>query len=278
MHFAALEAEVRLSSEDRKAFQKANRKEKRAAGKGKTASVPEAPCKLSLLVTTHRLSEHKTARSPPHLIHSAEVRLGTFASIPTTRIPLTLTWTPTHLFVTFSRNRLRVIKINLFTPNQPKAKAKFQDKTSKDEQSSLAKLPKNNIYLPDSCRVREMQYYPPPINSPNQPGTVMVGSMNRIAQRHIQEMPVYRHTGSHSDPLPDVTSPAIGLFVSDEDLGGWISEEGRVVEVAKRAGGLQRKIEKFDANDDCKFPSIWLEKRLMLIVIGDVELYLGVQT
>lgn len=278
MHFASLEAEVRLSPEDRKAFQKASRKKKRAATKDKAVSTPEAPCKLSLLVTTHRLSEHKTTRSPPHLIHSAEVHLGTFASIPTTQIPLTLTWTPTQLFVTFSRNRLRVIKIDLFTPDQRKGKAKVNSTTSKDQQSCVAKVPRNNIYLPDSCRVREIQYYPPIPSSPSQPGTVIIGSMNRIAQRHIEEMPVYRHTSSHPDPLPDITSPPIGVFISEEDLGGWISEEGRVIEVAKRAGGLQRKIEKFDANDDCKFPKIYSLRTLTLIVIGDVELYLGVQT
>ncbi|CAG8981390.1 hypothetical protein HYALB_00009602 [Hymenoscyphus albidus] len=167
LHFASLEAEVRLSPEDRKAFQKAIRKKKRASGKGENTSSLEAP----------------------------------------------------------------------------------------------SKVPKNNIYLPDSCRVREMQYYPPPLSNISQPGSVMIGSLNTISQRHIQEMPVYRQTDSHTDPLPDLISPPIGMFVSEEDLGGWISEDGRVIEVSKRAGGLQRKIENFDANDDC-----------------DVELFLGVQT
>ncbi|CAG8958263.1 hypothetical protein HYFRA_00000618 [Hymenoscyphus fraxineus] len=42
LHFASLEAEVRFSPEDRKAFQKANRKKKRASGKGENTPSLEA--------------------------------------------------------------------------------------------------------------------------------------------------------------------------------------------------------------------------------------------
>lgn len=70
----------------------------------------------------------------------------------------------------------------------------------------------------------------------------------------MKEMLVYeRDRGGHTEAIPDVTSPPIGLFVTEEELGGWISEEGREALLAGRRGrgGLERKVERFDAKDDC---------------------------
>jgi hypothetical protein len=120
----------------------------------------------------------------------------------------------------------------------------------------MVMVPRNEIFLPDSARVRSIQYFPPDEETAliGIKGTILIGSLNAIKDRRIKEMWVYDSDKMHLDDLPDVTSPLIGLFITEKDLGGWITEEGRIAELEKgrgRGGGLERKIEKFDAEDDC---------------------------
>jgi hypothetical protein len=137
-------------------------------------------------------------------------------------------------------------------------------------------MPKNEILLPDSSRVREIHYYPP--LSEGHPGAVLIGSLNPAAHRRIKEMTI--SAGGHgAEELPDVSSPPIGVFVTEEDLGGWVSGEGRE-QVLKgrhgRGGGLERKIERFDAEDDCELYRLHTFVQLLTsYLLGDIEIYLS---
>lgn len=179
------------------------------------------------------------------------------------QIPVSLTWTNDHIYCAISGNHLRVIKVELFR------------QTSKESSGNIA-VPKNEILLPDSSRVREVRYYPPP--SEGLPGAVLIGSLNPAAHRHIKEIAI-AGDGHEGEELPDVTSPPIGVYVTENDLGGWVSEEGRE-QVLKgrhgRGGGLERKIERFDAEDDCKFHRILgFVQLLMSYFSGDIEIYIS---
>ncbi|KAJ4500494.1 hypothetical protein C8R41DRAFT_426187 [Lentinula lateritia] len=63
--------------------------------------------KVALLVLTYRLSESKTTRSPPRLIHRTRLDLGQKSSIAVSSFPFTLTWTSTNVYLTCSDNTLK---------------------------------------------------------------------------------------------------------------------------------------------------------------------------
>lgn len=72
-------------------------------------------------------------------------------------------------------------------------------------------------------------------------------------------MLIYEEDARHFDKLPDASAPPIGLYVTEADLGGWVSQEERLEDVKGRhgrGGGLERRVEKFDAEDDCEYPSL----------------------
>ncbi|CZR51156.1 uncharacterized protein PAC_01031 [Phialocephala subalpina] len=245
LHLASLEAQTlpkpkRSKSEDKKETSKEDRK---------------PLLRTSLFITTHRLSASKTTRAPPTLVHRVKIFLGVFESISASQMPFSLTWTKEFLYVVCSSMKLRMFRIALF-PHTSLLSHPERDADDRNRKEEMVMVSKNEIFLPDSARVRSVQYFPPDEETPSiaRKGTILIGSLNSIKDRRIKEMWVYDTDTAHLDELPDVTSPPIGLFVTEEDLGGWITEEGRIAELEKgrgRGGGLERKIEKFDAEDDC---------------------------
>lgn len=110
LHIASLEAHPLPAPKTSKAEIREEEKATKAAAK-------KSPLlELSLFVTTHRLSQAKTTRSPPHQVHYVKIKIGNFATISVSQIPLTITWSPTHVYCTSSSRILRVFKIALFAP------------------------------------------------------------------------------------------------------------------------------------------------------------------
>ncbi|KAE8447852.1 hypothetical protein EG329_010081 [Mollisiaceae sp. DMI_Dod_QoI] len=212
--------------------------------------------RISLFIATHRLSVSNTTRVPPTLIHHVNIILGAFKSISVSQLPFSLTWTKEFLYVVCSSMKLRMFRIALFPPQYLLPHIGTSGDEPKRKTQKVVTVPKNEIFLPDSARVREVQYFPPDdgTSQVGREGTILIGSLNYVKDRRIKEMLAYDEDTVHIDRLPNITSPPIGLFVTEEDLGGWITEEGRIAELEKgrgRNGGLERKIERFDADDDC---------------------------
>lgn len=249
LHLASLEAQEISKSKSSKSKSSSNGTKNDKADKAK----PKVSLQLSLLVSTHRLSLRKTTRSPPKMIHCAKLSLGSSNSLSVAQMPISISWTSTHLYCTVSSNSFRVYRVALFQTSQSANHSSTVDGLGTQPQlNSNVAVPKNETLLPDSSRVREVRYYPP--TSEEASGIILIGSLNPTSHRRIKELSDTEHE-NHDEGLPDVTSPPIGLFVKADDLGGWVSEEGREAELKGRhgrSGGLERRVEQFDAEDDCK--------------------------
>ena len=57
---------------------------------------------VSAFILTHRLSDRKTSRSPPNLIHRAKVSLGITNSLSPTRMPAQVTWATKVVYLSSS--------------------------------------------------------------------------------------------------------------------------------------------------------------------------------
>ncbi|KAL8636479.1 MAG: hypothetical protein Q9228_006129, partial [Teloschistes exilis] len=75
----------------------------------------DARLQPTLQISTHRLSGRKTARAPPRLVYRTHIPLAPVESIPASRLPYTVTWTPEHVYFTISDSKLNVIRIPLFS-------------------------------------------------------------------------------------------------------------------------------------------------------------------
>jgi hypothetical protein len=213
LHFAALEAQV---TEDT------------------NVKADNRQVLLYLQVSTHRLSLHKTARSPPRLLFRTSVSLGRASSISVSSLPYTFTWTPKELYVTTRGETLNVCRIPLF-------------RQTLDNSVSSICYGQKEIFLPRTAASRNVYYFPPPQGAKRgkeDQATVIIGSHSSIPSQGLV-VPKYQAS------LP------IGFYLSENsDLGGWGCRAapkelgGRKKE--NRAGGrLQGKFEKFDLTEDC---------------------------
>ncbi|KAJ7762397.1 hypothetical protein DFH07DRAFT_814247 [Mycena maculata] len=235
VHFASLEGQKKPVS----------RRKKELEG--------EQPIKLALLVSTYRLSSRKTSRSPPSLVHRARVYLGSATSLSVSKLPFTLTWTPTELYFTRSAEILRVSRIALFKT--------AQDSSPVQEPSVL--VPRKPIFLPESAQEREVYYFPPVGDS--KAATVILGSETRTSTMDVTVAPL---VDAVDDQLPGRPkeialysikkvfghrSPPLGCYLREEtDFGGWCKCRDRSklpddLGIAQ----LDRRLERFDPEDDC---------------------------
>lgn len=232
---------------------------------------------LTLQVSTHRFSVHKTTRSPPRLIHKTTISLGHHDSLNVSNLPYTFHWTEMELFVTTKGLELDVVRIPLFRDPED------------DEQKAL--YIKNRIFLPRTAAERNVYFFPPSRSSsvpasmedstvlpqrvattPN-PSHFFSKAVPPPPQSKKPKLKIDRSShatviiGSHSS-IPSQglivpkyqASPPIGVFLHEQqDLGGWtsvskrISEEEEEGEVRLRGGGgrLRGRFESFDRNEDC---------------------------
>ncbi|KAJ6601314.1 hypothetical protein DFH09DRAFT_1127428 [Mycena vulgaris] len=229
VHFASLEGQKKPSRR-----------------KKKDAELP--PVKVALLVSTYRLSSRKTSRSPPSLMHRVRLYLGSESTLSVSKLPYTLTWTPTDLYFTRSDKVLKVSRISLFDTG----------KASSVQEPSVW-VPRKPIFLPESALKRPVHYFPPVGKSTT--STVIIESETRLGERTEYAPRVDDQLpGRHRDLLLysirhilGQISPPVGCYLREEtDLGGWSKSHDRsTLPDDLGIGQLDHRLEKFDAEDDC---------------------------
>ena len=213
LHFAALEVQPAESSQE-------------------SDSKKPGQLLLTLQVSTHRLSTHKTEWSPPNLVARSSVSLNKTHSIEVSTIPYTLTWTDQYLYFVERDTKLNLVRVPL-----------FRSGTAGDK--TIVCRPRNDIHLPRTAASRDVHYFPPQEHAKKGKeglGTIIIGSYSSLPAQGVL---VPRHA----------VSPPIGVLVSEEDdLGGWVCREEAVSSAQRQniAGGrLQGKFERFDLKEDC---------------------------
>lgn len=200
---------------------------------------------LSAFVTTYRLSQHKTTRSSPVLIHRAKATISRFAEFSTDKLPVTFTWTEDNVYLTMNVHcRLRVFRIALLR------RAGDQNRPS----APLVSVPREATMLPLSAMNRQVQYFPAAGSARRQglgAGLVLMGSQDGKTGVRLQSS-----DAGCCDPDPSLAmhpSAPMGFWVHEErDFGGWVPcDAEEKVENGFRDGRLTRKMERFNADDDC---------------------------
>ncbi|KAK1236510.1 hypothetical protein PQX77_000239, partial [Marasmius sp. AFHP31] len=194
------------------------------------SSTEKPPLQLAVLVTTYRLSERKTTRAPPSLIHRVKVNLGLYQSLTVSSLPFTLTWTPDRVFLTTRKILLRVYQICLF-PNE----AKHEDAIWAARDAVL--VPKKSIFLPDTVVGREVYFFPS-LHSGSTRARILIGSETRPSLPY---------------DLRQQLSPPVGCYIDeDKDIGRWVHSRDRTeIRDDLGIGKLNILRERFDEEDDC---------------------------
>lgn len=218
--------------------------------KHKKGSDTREPLIMTAFISTHRLSARKTSRSPPTLIHRVKVSLGESISFSGSAMPVNLTWSATHVYLSRSsdENLLTVFRVSLFRAANTEA-----------AEQHLVSVPRQPIFMPESARSREVRYFPPPADGDR--GMIIIGSGSvRRAWRPHSSDTCKDCGGEKAKSALTKYSPPTGLYVKeDADLGGW-SLSDAVVEMKSSSadGQLKRRMEHFDADDDCDFELYFL--------------------
>lgn len=134
----------------------------------KSQDAPLPPISLAMLVSTYRLSTRKTTKSPPKLIHRAQIDLKKVKSINTKQLPFNLTWRKDYLYITASFKLLRVWRVPLFSHAEggSRKEKKLEENTAPDD-SQPVMAPEKVVFLPQTCRQRSVRFFPPvEVNTP----------------------------------------------------------------------------------------------------------------
>jgi len=171
---------------------------------------------LTVVATTLRISSSKSSINRPVTIAKKIHNLGVWKTLYFPTIPYTWTWTKSAAYFCINGLTLRVYKIPLAVPGIP------------IREDDPVTTPSQTIFLPHSAQERAVQFFPPSPRATH--STVTIG-------------PQY---GPES-------SPAIGVYLRDKDLGPWVDVKEK--EDANSLKGLKRratgKFEEFDTDDDC---------------------------
>lgn len=214
----------------------------------KKRSVESHEINIAVLVSTYRLSQRKTTRSPPTLIHRIRVKLGTTKSLSVTKLPFTLTWTSNDVYVTSSDAILRVLRVPLFKPEK-----------GAQEVDDMVLMPRKPVFLPESAQNRQVHYFPSksgPDGSGELTARIIVGSETRKQieeERGAEHGVEFSTAGCTFVGQQGEISPPIGCYVNEEvDLGGWgKSYDMTDIPVQLGIGSLDRRLERFNPDDDC---------------------------
>lgn len=194
----------------------------------------EASILLSLQVSTHRLSEHKTANSPPRMVFRTTVELGSTPRLSVSSLPHFLTWSDTQLFFTSRNAKLDVLRIPLFRPAGDKVDLNI---------CSLQKP----IFLPRSIEARNMYFFPSQGTTnkisrkkETKSATLILGAQTCLPSQGIL---VPRH----------MCYPPIAVFLREDKDLIWAckSSNDEARKINNACGRLRGKFESFDHNEDC---------------------------
>lgn len=209
---------------------------------------------LRLHVSTHRLSERKTSRSPPRLVYRTALSLpATYTEtiqLSVSTLPYTLTWAEKHVYVTHSETPLKVYRIPLF---------KNVEETEITESAPRAIFVNvAEVYLPSSVEMRKVYFFYEDAQNQKRKSKdkeqyvakVIMGAQNRSVMR-VGE--------TEAIPRCDQTLPQ-GVHLTESQFGKWegvdMASGNSSVEKLKRAetwkgGHLESKFERFDRSEDC---------------------------
>ena len=211
---------------------------------------------LASFIATYRLSNRKTSRSPPSLIHRVKISLGSTNSLSATRMPIEVTWSPKEVYLSTSSevNRLTLFRVDLFPPAKDIA----------NHEHNVVCVPKLPILLPASAHSRSVHYYPPQSNSTH--ALILMGSWACKPDTDDERKPAQENVFDEADTvqgLPEKVSPPIGFYVDVEKaLGGWgASTAEEEIDKDKDKGQLKQKMEIFSAEDDCDIEHYFFTKR-----------------
>ncbi|KAJ7266958.1 hypothetical protein B0H12DRAFT_1098958 [Mycena haematopus] len=230
VHFACLEGQKKPVS----------KREKKLLG------LDESPLKLALFVSTYRISQSKTSRSPPSLVHRVRINLGSVSKISVSNLPFTLTWTPTDLYFTRSDEILQVRRISLF------------DVGKLPTREHCVLMPREPFFLPQSAWRRKVHFFPP--DGDDMDAIIIIGSETRTGSTDV-------HSAAADDQLSGkqkddsmysikstlgIRSPPVGCYLRDTDFGGWsecLAPSNLPDDLG--IGQFDQRLEKFDPDDDC---------------------------
>lgn len=212
---------------------------------------------LAAFISTHRLSNRKTTRSPPTLIHRVKIILGSTSSLCPTRMPVEVTWTPNEVYLSSSSdtNQLALLRVELFPPAKDEAILDY----------NAVSVPRLPTLLPESARSRSVHYYPPQPNSTH--ALIIIGSWACQPETdNDKDQPSPDNAPDEYDTirgLPETVSPPIGFYVDvEKDLGGWgPTNAEEEIDKDKDKGQLKQKMEIFAAEDDCDIEHYFFTKR-----------------
>lgn len=212
---------------------------------------------LAAFISTHRLSNRKTTRSPPTLIHRVKIILGSTSSLCPTRMPVEVTWTPKEVYLSSSSdtNQLTLLRVDLFPPPKDRATIDY----------NAVSVPRLPTLLPESARSRSVHYYPPQPNSTH--ALIVIGSWACQPEADDdKDKPSAEDTSDKYDTIqgiPETVSPPIGFYVDVvKDLGGWgPTNAEEEIDKDKDKGQLKQKMEIFAAEDDCDIEHYFFTKR-----------------
>ena len=201
---------------------------------------------LSVFLNTHRLSDGKTTRSPPHCVHKVKITLGQFDGLSLAKLPITFTWTSNHLHLSISGSRLNIFRVELF-------------------KSGLSVppvvVPQLPVMLPLSATRRQVYYLPPGGSAVR--GMVLMGGYGGYCQVQLKACSTKATRLGMGDngsqkvlPYP---CPSVGFYIDTQDFGGWGAAREKIVvdsEERFRDGKLVRKMEFFNSEEDIDLEGI----------------------
>jgi hypothetical protein len=153
---------------------------------------------LTFQLSTHRLSQRKTARCPPRLVFRINVPLGSSDKLRISPLPFTLTWTKDFVYISKGHTNLEVIRVPLFRNHKGSSTSHAECHVREKE-----------IFLPASAISKKVYYFPPDGSTKGKNlATVIVSSR---APPSAGKEPVLKY----QRPQP------IGLYVDEQkQLGG----------------------------------------------------------
>lgn len=209
---------------------------------------------LRLHVSTHRLSERKTSRSPPRLVFRTALSLpATYTEtiqLSVSNLPYTITWAEKHIYVTHSETPLRVYRIPLFK--------EVEEMEITETAPKAVFVNAAEVYLPSSAETRKVYFFDrnsqahkkKSKNKEEYVAQVIIGAQNRIVVREGLAEGARRC----GQTLPQ------GVHLTESQFGKWegvdMASGNSNVEKLERAetwkgGQLDAKFERFDRSEDC---------------------------